>query len=159
MKIESISFKQFDRNLNKVVDYDKDRDEGVWLRYVASMDLSLLDFSFELIPDKTILTIYQDINPDILNEINQSSKELIDMFHHEIQGMWDQILHAYPATSEDRDKFLKYIEKDGEIIYNGVKLFYENLDADILADIKDKNQVKIQDEEICLNDILNDTKQ
>ena len=33
-------------------------------------------------------------------------------------------------------------------------VFYENLDKETIEDIKDKNQIKIQDEEICLNDII-----
>ena len=154
MKIQSISLKQFDRSTNKVVDYDKDRDEGVWLRYVASICLSLLNFSFELKPDKTILTMFQDLKIDILDDINESPDELIDMFQNEVKSMWDHIVHAYPATSKDRDIFESSIENDGKLIYNAVKLFYENLDKETIEDIKDKNQIKIQDEEICLNDII-----
>ena len=154
MKIESISLKQFDRSTNKVVDYDKDRDEGVWLRYVVSIDLSLLNFSFELNPDKIILTMYQDLKISILDDINESQEDIIGMFQNEVKSMWDTILHAYPATSKDRDIFESSIENDGKLIYNGVKLFYENLDKETIEDIKDKNQIKIQDEEICLNDII-----
>ena len=33
-------------------------------------------------------------------------------------------------------------------------MFYDNLDKETIEDIKDKNQIKIQDEEICLNDII-----
>lgn len=154
MEIKSISLKQFDRNLNKVVDYDKDRDEGVWLRYVASICLSLLNFSFELKPNKTILTLFQDLKIDILDDINESPDEIIVMFQNEVERMWDHILHAYPATEKDKEKFLEYVKNDGKTIYNGVKLFYENLDKETIEDIKDKNQIKIQDEEICLNDII-----
>ena len=154
MEIQSISLKQFDRSTNKVVDYDKDRDEGVWLRYVASIDLTKLNFSFELKQDKTILTMYQDLKIDILDDINESPNEIISMFQDSVNNMWDYILHSYPATSKDKDIFLKSIENDGKIIYNGVKLFYENLDKETIEDIKDKNQIKIQDEEICLNDII-----
>ena len=154
MEIQSISLKQFDRNLNKVVDYDKDRDEGVWLRYVASICLSLLNFSFELKPDKTILTMFQDLKIEILDDINESPEDIIGMFQSEVERMWYTILHAYPATEKDKEVFLKYVKNDGKIIYNGVKLFYENLDKETIEDIKDKNQIKIQDEEICLNDIV-----
>ena len=154
MKIQSILLKQFDRSTNKVVDYDKDRDEGVWLRYVVSIDLSLLNFSFELKPDKTILTMYQDLKIDILDDINESPDEIISMFQDSVNNMWDHILHAYPATSKDKDEFLESVKNDGKLIYNGVKLFYENLDKETIEDIKDKNQIKIQDEEICLNDII-----
>ena len=154
MKIQSISLKQFDRSTNKVVDYDKDRDEGVWLRYTVSIDLSLLNFSFELKPDKTILTMYQDLKISILDDINESPEDLILMFKNEVERMWDTILHAYPATSKDRDIFEQSIKDDGKLIYNAVKLFYENLDKETIEDIKDKNQIKIQDEEICLNDII-----
>lgn len=154
MKIESISLKQFDRSTNKVVDYDKDRDEGVWLRYVVSIDLSLLNFSFELKQDKTILTMYQDLKISILDDINESPDEIIGMFQDSVKNMWNHILHTYPATSKDKDIFERSIENDGKIIYNGVKLFYENLDKETIEDIKDKNQIKIQDEEICLNDII-----
>ena len=154
MKIQSISLKQFDRSTNKVVDYDKDRDEGVWLRYTVSIDLSLLNFSFELKPDKTILTMYQDLKIEILDDINESQDEIISMFQYSVKNMWKHILHTYPATSKDRDIFESSIENDGKLIYNGVKLFYENLDKETIEDIKDKNQIKIQDEEICLNDII-----
>ena len=154
MEIQSISLKQFDRNLNKVVDYDKDRDEGVWLRYTVSIDLSLLNFSFELKPDKTILTMYQDLKISILDDINESPDEIISMFQDSVNNMWDHILHAYPASSKDKEVFLESVKNDGTIIYNGVKLFYENLDKETIDDIKDKNQIKIQDEEICLNDVL-----
>lgn len=154
MKIQSISLKQFDRSTNKVVDYDKDRDEGVWLRYTVSIDLSLLNFSFELKPDKTILTMYQDLKISILDDINESPDEIIGMFQDSVKNMWKHILHTYPATSKDRDIFESSIENDGKLIYNGVKLFYENLDKETIEDIKDKNQIKIQDEEICLNDII-----
>lgn len=154
MEIQSILLKQFDRSTNKVVDYDKDRDEGVWLRYVAAIDLSTLNFSFELKQDKTILTLYQDLKIDILDDINESPDEIISMFQDSVNNMWDYILHAYPATSKDKDVFLKSIENDGKLIYNAVKLFYENLDKETIEDIKDKNQIKIQDEEICLNDII-----
>ena len=154
MEIQSISLKQFDRNLNKVVDYDKDRDEGVWLRYVASICLSLLNFSFEFKPNKTILTMYQDLKIEILDDINESPEDIIGMFQSEVERMWYTILHAYPATEKDKEVFLKYVKNDGKIIYNGVKLFYENLDKETIEDIKDKNQIKIQDEEICLNDIV-----
>ena len=154
MEIQSISLKQFDRSTNKVVDYDKDRDEGVWLRYVAAIYLSLLNFSFELKPDKTILTMYQDLKIDILDDINESPDEIISMFQNEVERMWDHILHSYPATSKDKEIFIEYVKDDGKLIYNGVKLFYENLDKETIEDIKDKNQIKIQDEEICLNDII-----
>lgn len=154
MKIQSISLKQFDRSTNKVVDYDKDRDEGVWLRYVVSIDLSLLNFSFELKPDKKILTMYQDLKISILDDINESPEDIIGMFQDSVKNMWKHILHTYPATSKDRDIFESSIENDGKLIYNGVKLFYENLDKETIEDIKDKNQIKIQDEEICLNDII-----
>ena len=154
MKIQSISLKQFDRSTNKVVDYDKDRDEGVWLRYVVSIDLSLLNFSFELKQDKTILTMYQDLKISILDDINESPEDIIFMFQDAVKNMWKHILHTYPATSKDRDIFERSIENDGKLIYNGVKLFYENLDKETIEDIKDKNQIKIQDEEICLNDII-----
>ena len=154
MKIQSISLKQFDRSTNTVVDYDKDRDEGVWLRYTVSIDLSLLNFSFELKPDKTILTMYQDLKIEILDDINESPEDLIFMFQDSVKNMWKHILHTYPATSKDRDIFESSIENDGKLIYNGVKLFYENLDKETIGDIKDKNQIKIQDEEICLNDVL-----
>ena len=153
MEIQSILLKQFDRNLNKVVDYDKDRDEGVWLRYVASICLSLLNFSFDLKPGKTILTMYQDLKIDILDDIVQP-EDIIGMFQNEVERMWDTILHAYPATEKDKETFLESVKDDGKLIYNGVKLFYENLDKETIEDIKDKNQIKIQDEEICLNDIV-----
>ena len=154
MKIENISLKQFDRSTNKVVDYDKDRDEGVWLRYTVSIDLSLLNFSFELKQDKTILTMYQDLKISILDDINESPEDIIGLFQDSVKNMWEHILHTYPATPKDRDIFEKSIENDGKLIYNGVKLFYENLDKETIEDIKDKNQIKIQDEEICLNDII-----
>ena len=154
MKIQSISLKQFDRSTNKVVDYDKDRDEGVWLRYIVSIDLSLLNFSFELKSDKTILTMYQDLKISILDDINESPEDIIFMFQDAVKNMWKHILHTYPASSKDRDIFERSIENDGKLIYNGVKLFYENLDKETIEDIKDKNQIKIQDEEICLNDII-----
>lgn len=154
MKIQSISLKQFDRSTNKVVDYDKDRDEGVWLRYKVSIDLSLLNFSFELKPDKTILTMYQDLKISILDDINESPEDIIFMLQDSVKNMWKHILHTYPATSKDRDIFESSVENDGKIIYNGVKLFYENLDKETIEDIKDKNQIKMQDEEICLNDII-----
>lgn len=154
MKIENISLKQFDRSTNKVVDYDKDRDEGVWLRYTVSIDLSLLNFSFELKQDKTILTMYQDLKISILDDINESPEDIIGLFQDSVKNMWEHILHTYPATSKDRDIFEKSIENDGKLIYNGVKLFYENLDKESIEDIKDKNHIKIQDEEICLNDII-----
>lgn len=154
MKIQSISLKQFDRSTNKVVDYDKDRDEGVWLRYVILIDLSLLNFSFELKPDKTILTMYQDLKIEILDDINETPDEIIGLFQDSVKNMWNHILHAYPATSKDKEIFERSIENDGKLIYNGVKLFYENLDKETIEDIKDKNQIKIQDEEICLNDII-----
>ena len=154
MKIQSISLKQFDRSTNKVVDYDKDRDEGVWLRYTVSIDLSLLNFSFELKPNKTILTMYQDLKISILDDINESPEDIIFMFQDAVKNMWKHILHTYPATSKDREIFESSIENDGKLIYNGVKLFYENLDKETIEDIKDKNQIKIQDEEICLNDII-----
>ena len=154
MEIQSISLKQFDRSTNKVVDYDKDRDEGVWLRYVAAIYLSLLNFSFELKPDKTILTMYQDLKIDILDDINESPDEIISMFQDSVNNMWAHILHAYPATSKDKEIFIESVKNDGKLIYNGVKLFYENLDKETIEDIKDKNQIKIQDEEICLNDII-----
>ena len=154
MEIQSILLKQFDRNLNKVVDYDKDRDEGVWLRYVTSICLSLLNFSFDLKPGKTILTMYQDLKIDILDDINESPEDIIGMFQNEVERMWDTILHAYPATEKDKEIFIESVKDDGKIIYNAVKLFYENLDKETIEDIKDKNQIKIQDEEICLNDII-----
>ena len=154
MKIQNISLKQFDRNLNKVVDYDKDRDEGVWIRYFVSIDLTILNFSFELKPNKTIVSMYQDIDVSILDEKNESPDEIIGIFQDYIARIWDYILHAYPATSKDKDIFLEYIKNDGKLIYNGVKMFYDNLDKETIEDIKDKNQIKIQDEEICLNDII-----
>lgn len=154
MKIQNISLKQFDRNLNKVVDYDKDRDEGVWIRYFVSIDLTLLNFSFELKPNKTIVSMYQDIDVSILDEKNESPDEIIEIFQDYIARIWDYILHAYPATSKDKEIFLEYIKNDGKLIYNGVKMFYDNLDKETIEDIKDKNQIKIQDEEICLNDII-----
>ena len=154
MKIQNISLKQFDRNLNKVVDYDKDRDEGVWIRYFVSIDLTLLNFSFELKPNKTIVSMYQDIDVSILDEKNESPDEIIGIFQDYIARIWDYILHAYPATSKDKEIFLEYIKNDGKLIYNGVKMFYNNLDKETIEDIKDKNQIKIQDEEICLNDII-----
>lgn len=154
MKIQNISLKQFDRSTNKVVDYDKDRDEGVWIRYFVSIDLTLLNFSFELKPNKTIVSMYQDIDVSILDEKNESPDEIIDIFQDYIARIWDYILHAYPATSKDKEIFLEYIKNDGKLIYNGVKMFYDNLDKETIEDIKDKNQIKIQDEEICLNDII-----
>ena len=154
MKIQNISLKQFDRNLNKVVDYDKDRDEGVWIRYFVSIDLTLLNFSFELKPNKTIVSMYQDIDVSILEEKNESPDEIIGIFQDYIARIWDYILHASPATSKDKEIFLEYIKNDGKLIYNGVKMFYNNLDKETIEDIKDKNQIKIQDEEICLNDII-----
>ena len=113
-----------------------------------------MNFSFELKPDKTILTIYQDLKIEILDDINESSDDIIGMFQNEVERMWDYILHAYPATSKDKEIFLESVKDDGKLIYNGVKLFYENLDKETIDDIKDKNQIKIQDEEICLNDII-----
>ena len=98
MKIQNISLKQFDRNLNKVVDYDKDRDEGVWIRYFVSIDLTLLNFSFELKPNKTIVSMYQDIDVSILDEKNESPDEIIEIFQDYAKRMWDYILHAYPGT-------------------------------------------------------------
>lgn len=154
MKIQNISLKQFDRSTNKVVDYDKDRDEGVWIRYFVSIDLTLLNFSFELKPNKTIVSMYQDIDVSILDEKNESPDEIIGIFQDYIARIWDYILHAYPATSKDKETFLEYIKNDGKLIYNGVKMFYDNLDKETIEDIKDKNQIKIQDEEICLNDII-----
>ena len=154
MKIQNISLKQFDRSTNKVVDYDKDRDEGVWIRYFVSIDLTLLNFSFELKPGKTIVSMYQDIDVSILDEKNESPDEIIGIFQDYIARIWDYILHAYPATSKDKEIFLEYIKDDGKLIYNGVKMFYDNLDKETIEDIKDKNQIKIQDEEICLNDII-----
>ena len=154
MKIQNISLKQFDRNLNKVVDYDKDRDEGVWIRYFISIDLTLLNFSFELKPGKTIVSMYQDIDVSILDEKNESPDEIIEILNDYVKRIWDYILHAYPATSKDKEIFLEYIKNDGKLIYNGVKMFYDNLDKETIEDIKDKNQIKIQDEEICLNDII-----
>lgn len=154
MKIQNISLKQFDRSTNKVVDYDKDRDEGVWIRYFVSIDLTLLNFSFELKPGKTIVSMYQDIDVSILDEKNESPDEIIDIFQDYIARIWDYILHAYPATSKDKEIFIEYIKNDGKLIYNGVKMFYDNLDKETIEDIKDKNQIKIQDEEICLNDII-----
>ena len=153
MEIKSISLKQFDRNLNKVVDYDKDRDEGVWLRYVATIDLSTFNFSFELKPDKTILTLYQDVKIEILDDIVQPD-EIIRMFQNEVERMWDPILHEYPATQKDKDIFIESVKNDGKIIYNSVMMCSKNLDKETIEDIKDKNQIKIQDEEICLNDII-----
>ena len=154
MEIKSISLKQFDRSTNTVVDYDKDRDEGVWLRYVASICLSLLNFSFELKQDKTILTLYQDVKIEIFDDLVESRDVIIGMFQNEVENMWNYILHAYPATQKDKETFLESVKNDGKIIYNGIKLFYENLDKETIDDIKDKNQIKIQDEEICLNDVL-----
>ena len=153
MEIKSISLKQFDRNLNKVVDYDKDRDEGVWLRYVATIDLSTFNFSFELKPDKTILTLYQDVKIEILDDIVQPD-EIIGMFQNEVERMWDPILHEYPATEKDKEIFIESVKNDGKIIYNSVMMCSKNLDKETIEDIKDKNQIKIQDEEICLNDII-----
>ena len=154
MEIQNISLKQFDRNLNKVVDYDKERDEGVWIRYFVSIDLTLLNFSFELKPNKTIVSMYQDIDVSILDEKNESQDEIIGIFKDYIARIWDYILHAYPATSKDKEIFIESIKDAGSIIYNGVKMFYDNLDKETIEDIKDKNQIKIQDEEICLNDII-----
>ena len=154
MEIKSISLKQFDRSTNTVVDYNKDRDEGVWLRYIFSLDLSILNLSFELKPNKTILTMFQDLKISILDDINESRDVIIGMFQNEVENMWNYILHAYPATSKDKETFLESVKNGGEIIYNGIKLFYENLDKETIEDIKDKNQIKIQDEEICLNDVL-----
>ena len=154
MKIQNISLKQFDRSTNKVVDYDKDRDEGVWIRYFVSIDLTLLNFSFELKPNKTIVSMYQDIDVSILDEKNESPDEIIGIFQDYIARIWDYILHAYPGTSKDKEIFLEYIKNDGKLIYNGVKMFYDNLDKETIEDIIDKNQIKIQDEEICLNDII-----
>ena len=154
MKIQNISLKQFDRSTNKVVDYDKDRDEGVWIRYFVSIDLTLLNFSFELKPGKTIVSMYQDIDVSILDEKNESPDEIIEILNDYVKRIWDYILHAYPATSKDKEIFLEYIKNDGKLIYNGVKMFYDNLDKETIEDIKDKNQIKIQDEEICLNDII-----
>ena len=154
MKIQNISLKQFDRSTNKVVDYDKDRDEGVWIRYFISIDLTLLNFSFELKQNKTIVSMYQDIDVSILDEKNESPDEIIGIFQDYVARIWDYILHAYPATSKDKETFLEYIKNDGKLIYNGVKMFYDNLDKETIEDIKDKNQIKIQDEEICLNDII-----
>ena len=154
MKIQNISLKQFDRSTNKVVDYDKDRDEGVWIRYFVSIDLTLLNFSFELKQGKTIVSMYQDLDVSILDEKNESPDEIIGIFQDYIARIWDYILHAYPATSKDKEIFLEYIKNDGKLIYNGVKMFYDNLDKETIEDIKDKNQIKIQDEEICLNDII-----
>ena len=154
MKIQNISLKQFDRSTNKVVDYDKDRDEGVWIRYFVSIDLTLLNFSFELEQNKTIVSMYQDIDVSILDEKNESPDEIIGIFQDYVARIWDYILHAYPATSKDKETFLEYIKNDGKLIYNGVKMFYDNLDKETIEDIKDKNQIKIQDEEICLNDII-----
>lgn len=154
MKIQNISLKQFDRNLNKVVDYDKERDEGVWIRYFVSIDLTLLNFSFELKPNKTIVSMYQDIDVSILDEKNESPDEIIEIFQDYAKRMWDYILHAYPGTSKDQEIFIESIKDAGSIIYNGVKMFYDNLDKETIEDIKDKNQIKIQDEEICLNDII-----
>ena len=153
MEIQSISLKQFDRNLNKVVDYDKDRDEGVWLRYVATIDLSTFNFSFELKPNKTILTLYQDVKIEILDDIKEPD-EIIGMFQNEVERMWDPILHEYPATEKDKEIFIESIKNDGKIIYNSVMMCSKNLDKETIEDIKDKNQIKIQDEEICLNDII-----
>ena len=153
MEIQNISLKQFDRNLNKVVDYDKDRDEGVWLRYVATIDLSTFNFSFELKPDKTILTLYQDVKIEILDDIVQPD-EIIGMFQNEVERMWDPILHEYPATEKDKEIFIESVKNDGKIIYNSVMMCSKNLDKETIEDIKDKNQIKIQDEEICLNDII-----
>ena len=153
MEIQSISLKQFDRNLNKVVDYDKDRDEGVWLRYVATIDLSTFNFSFELKPNKTILTLYQDVKIEILDDIKEPD-EIIGMFQNEVERMWDPILHEYPATEKDKEIFIESVKNDGKIIYNSVMMCSKNLDKETIEDIKDKNQIKIQDEEICLNDII-----
>lgn len=153
MEIQNISLKQFDRNLNKVVDYDKDRDEGVWLRYIATIDLSTFNFSFELKPDKTILTLYQDVKIEILDDIVQPD-EIIGMFQNEVERMWDPILHEYPATEKDKEIFIESVKNDGKIIYNSVMMCSKNLDEETIEDIKDKNQIKIQDEEICLNDII-----
>lgn len=152
MKIQSISLKQFDRSTNKVVDYDKDRDEGVWLRYVATIDLSTFNFSFELKPNKTILTLYQDVKIEILDDIKEPD-EIIGMFQNEVERMWDPILHEYPATEKDKEIFIESVKNDGKIIYNSVMMCSKNLDKETIEDIKDKNQIKIQDEEICLNDI------
>ena len=98
--------------------------------------------------------MFQDLKISILDDINESPEEIIGMFQNEVERMWDTILHVYPATSKDREIFERSIENDGKLIYNGVKLFYENLDKETIEDIKDKNQIKIQDEEICLNDII-----
>ena len=153
MEIQSISLKQFDRSTNKVVDYDKDRDEGVWLRYVATIDLSTFNFSFELKPNKTILTLYQDVKIEILDDIKEPD-EIIGMFQNEVERMWDPILHEYPATEKDKEIFIESVKNDGKIIYNSVMMCSKNLDKETIEDIKDKNQIKIQDEEICLNDII-----
>lgn len=154
MEIKSISLKQFDRSTNTVVDYDKDRDEGVWLRYIVSLDLTLLNLSFKLKKAKKILTLYQDVKIEIFDDLVESRDVIIGMFQNEVENMWNYILHAYPATSKDKETFLESVKNDGKIIYNGIKLFYENLDKETIDDIKDKNQIKIQDEEICLNDVL-----
>ena len=156
MKIQNISLKQFDRDLNKVVDYDKDRDEGVWIRYFVSIDLTLLNVTFELKQDKTIVSMYQDLDASILDDKNESPDEIIEILQDYVARIWDYILHAYPATEKDKETFLSSIKGDGELIYNGVKMFYNNLDKETIEDIKDKNKIKIQDEEICLNDIINE---
>ena len=154
MEIKSISLKQFDRSTNTVVDYDKDRDEGVWLRYIFSLDLTLLNLSFKLKKAKKILTLYQDVKIEIFDDLVESRDVIIGMFQNEVENMWTYILHAYPATQKDKETFIESVKNGGEIIYNCIKLFYENLDKETIEDIKDKNQIKIQDEEICLNDII-----
>ena len=98
--------------------------------------------------------MYQDIDVSILDEKTESPDEIIEIFQDYAKRMWDYILHAYPGTSKDQEIFIESIKDAGSIIYNGVKMFYDNLDKETIEDIKDKNQIKIQDEEICLNDII-----
>lgn len=151
---------QFDRKTCKNVDYNKELDEGVFLRESTTVYLENIKFSVELKPEHNKIFAMIDLNTDIFEDKEKSDREAyIGMLKkNTIDKTFEHILSVYPLTQDDKDHYEDYLKFVGESIYIKCKNFWDNLDEDTKNDIREKNKVKVQTEEICLNDVLKSDK-
>ena len=151
---------QFDRNTYKCIEYTPELDEGVWLRAVTTVNLNNIKFSVELKQEHNKILTIIDINTDLFEDKEKTNREsYIGTFKQQtIDTTFEHILSVYPLTQEDKNHYEDYLKFVGESIYIKCKNFWDNLNEDTKNDIREKNKVKVQTEEICLNDVLKSDK-
>ena len=147
-----VKLMQFDRKTCKCVEYTPELDEGVFFRYVVNIYLSRFPISVEL----KDCSMFQDLSIEWFEDKHKTERQpLCEKIKLEItEKVWDFILSNYPVTSKYKEIFDDYMKFIGESVFKAIRLKWDCLDEDTKNDIREKNQIKYQDVEICLNEVV-----